>query len=231
MYQIKKVIKAPNRNDACWDLPPLQKQFKWGHQRKGAFLLVKTVKSKDMLGTFIKILLWDQNTLIHKHVWIPHWNVGLLHCPLLNSSSRVPHQKRNDKELSFYWMQINSQICYASAAFTVDPGVEVNGRGEAILGNSICFSVAVVIQCVSRNTPGGLSLLCLSLSLSSSTIFTGCCSACGVWIPLQLHTLFLLNLFFSRPLGANFYLQLAILLTLLWSLLISFRFPFWWNCM
>ncbi len=51
-------------------------------------------------------------------------------------------------------MQINFQIFYASAAFTVDPGVEVNCRGEAILENSIFFSVTVVIQCVSRNTPG-----------------------------------------------------------------------------
>lgn len=85
-------------------------------------------------------------------------------------------------------MQINFQIFYASAAFTVDPRVGVSCRGEDILENSLCFSVTVVARCVSRNTPRdflSLSsclpklsdhrrslLLGLSVSVPASLLFT-----------------------------------------------------------
>lgn len=69
-------------------------------------------------------------------------------------------------------MQINFQIFYASAAFTVDPGVEVNCRGKAILENSICFFATVVIQCVSRNTPGNSVSPLLQPPLSASFSFS-----------------------------------------------------------
>lgn len=93
---------------------------------------------------------------------------------MLNPSSVPPREKRNDKEPCFFfcWMQINFQIFYASAAFTVDPGVEVNCRGKTILENSICFSATVVIQCVSRNTPGNSVSPLLQPTLSASFSFS-----------------------------------------------------------
>ena len=90
-------------------------------------------------------------------------------------------------------MQINFQIFYASAAFTVDPQVGVSCRGEAILENSICLSVTVVARCVSRNTPR--DFLSLPVSLNSLTIAALCCSASP---SLSLHC-FSLSPLYTNP--------------------------------